>query len=795
MAKSVLVLLVALLPAVAAAQLQVVSHAPASNAHAPASTTISVTFDRALNTSTIDVDSFRAFGRGGGAIRGSWAFSNGNTTATLTPDAALSAGDWVYVNLSHDIRAQDGSFLRSAGYAFQFEVAVLPSTATFVQTQQFSNRTGGAQTRIYGAAATDLDGDGWLDLATVNEVSADVRVFLNHADGSNQFGPMKPPQPIGVEASPNETADFDNDGRIDMCVAAATSGTVSILLGAGNGSFSSAQDIDVGSEPHGIWPLDVDGDGDLDVVNCNVGSNNLSLMLNDGDGTFGDPTYFEGGVDGEYGLVAADMNDDGITDLVVAGRNGNQINTMLGNGDGTFTASGPAQPTGGSTWVVVVADVDGDGDLDAATANDGTGTVSVLKGDGTGRFGAPSTINVGSHVPAVDLGDLDGDGDPDMVVSSFGGGFWRWYRNDGTGAFTLVEEFTAVSNPSCAILFDADNDGDLDLALSDEIADVVRIMQNENAGSASCSPAPSACRTPTATKGSSILLRNKVPDTADGLTWKWSKGMATAKADFGNPLATSDYALCLYANGALVQSWAMPAGGTCGGKPCWRESTKGFSYADRDLTPDGMQALKLTEGAAGKAKITLKGKGQRLAVTGLDALAGPLDVQLQRADGGPCWGARFSAPFQKQDATQLKAVSDDPTVTTTTTTTTTSTTTTTIAASWFALHAQVIGSTCGGCHGGVGAAGLAGLNDCNTGYAALVDVAATEIPTMDRIEPGNPATSWVMHKLDGTHTAFTASCVSGFCGSRMPLGGDPLSPAVRDALRQWILAGAVNDCW
>lgn len=791
MGKSVFATIVALaLPALAAAQLQVVAHIPVRNATAPTTSAIAVTFDRALDTSSVDVDTFRAFGRGGGAVRGTWTFSNGNKTATLTPDEPFAAGDWIYVNLSHDLTAADTTTLRSAGYAWQFVTAVAPSAATFVQTQEFSNRTGGGNTRIYGAAATDLNDDGWLDLATVNEDSFDVRVFLNHADGSNQFGPMLPRQPVGQEASPNETADFDNDGKTDMCVAASTSDTVSILLGAGTGGFTSGTDIEVGDQPHGIWPVDVDGDGDLDVVNCNVGSNNLSLLINDGNGVFGAPTYFEGGVNGEYGLAAADMNGDGITDLVVAGRNGSEINTMLGNGNGTFTASGAAQPTGGQTWVVVLDDVDGDGDLDAATANNGTGTVSVLKGQGNGRFDAPTTISIGSHVPAVDLGDLDGDGDPDMVVSSFGGGFWRWYRNDGSGAFTFVEEFDAVSNPSCAVLFDADNDGDLDLALSDEIADLVRIMENENGGTSGCTPAPSACRAPIQAKKSSFQLKNKSPDTGDGLTWKWTKGATTAKLDFGNPVMSDDYALCVYENGVLAYDFAIPAGGTCAGKACWRDIGKGYSYSDKDLTPDGIQSLKMTEGLLpGKAKITLKGKGSRLGLGNLGALTGVLDVQLQRVAGGPCFGATFTPPFQKADASQLKAVSDAPVVTTTTTS---STTTTTFPASWFAIHAQVIASTCGGCHGP--SAGLTGLDDCETGYAALVNVPSTENPSMDRVEPGSPSTSWLMHKLDGTQGGFTAQCVGGFCGSQMPLGGE-LTLTVRNALRQWIIDGAVNDCW
>ena len=59
---------------------------------------------------------------------------------------------------------------------------------------------------------------------------------------------------------------------------------------------------------------------------------------------------------------------------------------------------------------------------------------------------------------------------------------------------------------------------------------------------------------------------------------------------------------------------------------------------------------------------------------------------------------------------------------------------------------------------------------------------------------GDPTTSFLMHKLDGTQGAFDAQCTGGSCGSRMPAGGAALSVAIRDAIRAWIAAGAVNDC-
>ncbi|MEZ4652926.1 MAG: FG-GAP-like repeat-containing protein [Candidatus Eisenbacteria bacterium] len=471
-----------------AGTLAVVETLPVGNTMAPRSTAISVTFDRAVEPASIDHDSFRVFGKWSGAAQGTFSFSDGDTRVTFQPTGPFSAGEVVLVNLSHDIVAIDSSPLRAAGYAFAFVPQSNPSSRTFTQIDVMSNRSG-SQTRIYGACASDLNEDGYLDLTTVNEVSSDIRVFLNRADGSGLYDDFLDPQPIGVEASPNDPADFNNDGHADLCIDATISGSVWVLLGAGDGTFYSTQEIPVGSNPHGITTLDVDGDGDLDIVNANNGSNNLSLLRNDGTGTFGVPSFFDSGVNGEYGLAAADMNRDGIMDVLVGGQQGQQIRTLLGNGDGTFTPAGPAQSSGGFTWVVTVGDLDGDGDIDASCANSASNGGSILLNNGDGTFGTPTFMSTGAHTPSTDLADLDGDGDMDWVLSCYGGGFWRAYTNDGAGHFTFDQEFPAPSNPSCSVPLDFDNDGDVDLALTDEIADVIVLMRNDQPASV---PVPSA---------------------------------------------------------------------------------------------------------------------------------------------------------------------------------------------------------------------------------------------------------------------------------------------------------------
>lgn len=467
----------------AAAELVVVSTSPEMNANnVGLIDPITVTFNRPVDRATFTSERFWAFGRFSGAVSGPIGFSNADQSVTLTPARRFQAGEVVTVFLSHDLRAADGTFLRAAGYSWQFQTRARCAGLDMTQIDSMSNRDqNNNQTRIYGAVTTDFNGDGWVDIATINEVSSDMRMFLNRADGTGLFDDyLEPPLPLLFEISPNEAGDFDRDGNADFAVTSTATNTLCIALGNGDGTFAPAQFAATGALPHGVAVLDVDGDGDADIVTANSGGNDLSLFLNNGAGVFGSAISFDGGGHGEYGLIAAEMDGDGILDLVVGCRAGGTAAVLRGNGDGTFTQIS-SQNIGGSVWVVNAGDLDDDGDMDVASANDGSENGAILLNSG-GTLLPPDIYAAPGHTASSDLGDIDGDGDLDWVLSGFGGSAWRIYVNDGTGNFTFFDDVPAPSNPSCAALFDLDNDGDLDAALFDEIADVVVLAQNTAQG-------------------------------------------------------------------------------------------------------------------------------------------------------------------------------------------------------------------------------------------------------------------------------------------------------------------------
>lgn len=464
---------------------------PAGNGlQASVETAIRVTFDTPIDPTSMTGDAFRVFGRWSGDVRGSLRFSEDLRSVVLEPDRPFSAGELVSVSLSRDVRAANQEPLREAGYAFQFWTASRAVDQMAFQEIAVMTTNTDRKSRPYGGVATDLNNDGWLDITVVNEDTADVRVFLNRADGTGAFEPfLQPPSPVGRRVSPSEPYDFNHDGNADLAAANINDNTVSVLLGNGDGTFKPQQLITVGAAPRGIAVLDVDGDGDGDLVNTNFTSNNLTLMRNNGDGVFGDAIPVSSDVEGDFSLMAGDMNRDGISDLVVGGQTSEQIQVLLGRGDGTFDRQ-PVQDAGGRTWQLMLGDVNADGNIDVATVNGRSDNGAILLGNGDGTLQRPTLYDLANMGPtggnswllASDLGDMDGDGDLDWVTSSYAGGGgtgdWLVLLNNGQGQFNFYSELDAPLAASCGLLHDFDNDGDLDLGLIDEIADVLVLSKN-----------------------------------------------------------------------------------------------------------------------------------------------------------------------------------------------------------------------------------------------------------------------------------------------------------------------------
>jgi FG-GAP-like repeat len=314
--------------------------------------------------------------------------------------------------------------------------------------------------------AGDFSGDGKLDLAVTNALSGNVSILMGNGDGTFQ-----PQVTYAVGSLPESivAGDFTGDGRLDLAVAnlgpgTLDSDTVSVLLDNGDGTFQPqvTYALASASSPMSIVAGDFTGDGKLDlaVANDTLAPGTVSVLLGNGDGTFlPQVTYPVGVFPGA--IAAGDFNGDGKSDLAVANGGSNDVSVLLGTGAGTLVD--PGQFATIPLAAPLVADVTGDGTDDTLVV-DGSGDILYRHGipGAPGSFLPPVTINPG--FPSRDIALVTTPGGP--IVASVdaqddGVSLYEW-RN---GAFVRIGSLSTGQFPAQIIAADLDDDGWDDLVV------------------------------------------------------------------------------------------------------------------------------------------------------------------------------------------------------------------------------------------------------------------------------------------------------------------------------------------
>ncbi len=264
-------------------------------------------------------------------------------------------------------------------------------------------------------------------------------------------------------------ADFNGDGFLDVVTIDAYN-KIEMYFNNGDGSFNTTPLV-LGDDQSrfGVKAIDIENDGDWDFIAgpLNSSSNGMEVWENDGNGNFSLKADGLGGsYESAYEFAVGDLNGDGYTDIFYPH---GDISIFLNDGTGNFFDNGQSFYVS-SPEDVVLADFDSDNDLDAVLVRGGSSgfTGKYFINDGTGQF-MDSGQDLSYGCEGVDAGDIDDDGDLDIIIAPFAGSVHFW-MNDGIGNFypgdTLQEVYDLFN---AVIVKDYNYDGLVDIFTDNNI--------------------------------------------------------------------------------------------------------------------------------------------------------------------------------------------------------------------------------------------------------------------------------------------------------------------------------------
>ncbi len=229
-------------------------------------------------------------------------------------------------------------------------VSVFRNTSTIGNVSFASKQDFTTGSTASGVSLGDVDGDGKLDMVVTCASDNSVSIWRNTSETGNISFASHQDFYSGIWPFNVPLGDIDGDGKIDIITVNLTSNTVSVLRNTStsgsitNGSLAVKQDFTTATNPFGISLADVDGDRKPDFVVTGTIDNMVSVFRNMstiGNISFSSKQDFKTKGNKSYGVCLGDIDGDGKPDLAIADCDNNIVTVFRNTISGSITIPTP----------------------------------------------------------------------------------------------------------------------------------------------------------------------------------------------------------------------------------------------------------------------------------------------------------------------------------------------------------------------------------------------------------------------------------------------------------------------
>jgi hypothetical protein len=391
-----------------------------------------------------------------------------------------------------------------------------------------------------GSVAADLNADGKTDLAFIHSNENKLDLFTNTSSATGISFALSQTLTTGLYPNDIAASDLNGDGKVDVAVSGLEYDAISVYKNNSSGSINFLAKVDYSTniEPHSITIGDLDNDGKPDLVTTNLKPNTLSILrlnrytaqplvpvissFSPPSGAAGTMVTITGNNFGTsvaqnivfFGAVKAEVTSASATQLIVkvpAGATFQPIRvinqhkltafsakpfvlTFPGAGNFTSTSLDPFKHfiPGQNPKMMYMADIDGDGKSDLLLPNHDANTVSILRNTSTPgivNFATKIDFAVGDKPTAVTAADIDDDGKPEVIVTNSTYNTFSLLKNNSSiGNISLQPQQVFSTDiqgfgfPNSIAVGDLDGDGKADVAIANQNSQYISLFRNTTTG-------------------------------------------------------------------------------------------------------------------------------------------------------------------------------------------------------------------------------------------------------------------------------------------------------------------------